>query len=176
MPKKPVILGLFGLTALIQIAVPAGIAWKKETVLRSGKLFKFSIRGRDPRDFFKGSYIRLWFTLCDLPVPRSAVGKNGDHVFLVLKTDKEGYAAVKAALPERPTGTEDYVMARVVKDYRGIFFPRFEFDRFYLDEETAKKADGLAGASRRGPSYALVRIKDGDAVVENVVIQGVSLK
>ena len=175
MPRKTLVLALFGLTALAQWALPGGLIWKKERILREGRVFKFALQGRDPMDFFRGSYVRLRFSLSDLPIPSGPSRAAGKRVFVVLKTDKDGYADIDAILPDPPRNTRDFVEARAWKDYRGIFHPYFPFNRFYLEEELAKKA-GKWGFGKPGrPSYALVRVRDGDAVVVDVVLRGVSL-
>ncbi len=150
--------------------------WEKETLLRKGKVFKFALHPIDPTDPFRGAYLRLRFTVCDLPVALGGPTKDGTPVFALLKTDKDGFAALETVLEERPDGGEDYVQATLRKHYRGYFTLKFDFDRFYMDRDLAETLGRWGPTPPGGTSYALVRVRNGDAAVEDLVIRGVPLK
>ncbi|MBK6341440.1 MAG: GDYXXLXY domain-containing protein [Flavobacteriales bacterium] len=58
MNRKPL---LFLGIALAQLAVPAWMIAGRERVLSQGEVFKFKTAPIDPRDPFRGEYVRLDF-------------------------------------------------------------------------------------------------------------------
>ncbi|HMB62545.1 MAG TPA: hypothetical protein VKN36_05700, partial [Eudoraea sp.] len=55
----------------------------------------------------------------------------------------------------------------------------YPFDRFYMEESKANEAELTYRQSQRDTSkitYALVRIKNGEAVLKDVMIDGISIR
>ena len=133
--------------------MPLGIIWRYEAVSQGGKTYKFRTKPVDPVDVFRGRYVSLNFADERVPLPES--GKENfyyrEGVFYVkLKTDAEGFA-VPEQLSETPFKDGDFVIAtRVRLDYSDVNTPgqrqvvvSYPFNRFYLPEDVAPKAERL---------------------------------
>ena len=167
----------FLILALIQWAVPGKIIWEKNEVLEKGKAYKFKTEPVDPTHPFKGKYITLNFSESSFTdtINRNLVGN--DNIYLILSTDHRGFASIKDLSLREPKGNNGYIKATVYyaskeKDSITVHF-RYPFDEFYMEEYKAPKAENIYRESTRdslNTTYALVKIRNGDGVIENVFI------
>jgi len=81
---------------LLQIISVAGIAISKESILQSGKQITLQTAPVDPRDIFKGDYVKLDYNFSSIPFQKldekiKQLGvKKGQQVYLSLTTDHYG--------------------------------------------------------------------------------------
>ncbi|SDQ19988.1 GDYXXLXY domain-containing protein [Flagellimonas zhangzhouensis] len=180
MDKKKITITLFALVVLAQLFVPAKMIWDQEDVLRSGNEFKFKTAPVDPNDPFRGKYITLSFDHNTVEVENTEDWYRGDEVYAIISNGKDGFARIQSIKKEKPSGNKDYLKAEIgfstgTANRVSIDFP---FDRFYLEESKAEEAEYTYWSSRRDTTkitYALVNIKDGQAVLKDVLIDGVSI-
>lgn len=168
--------------ATIQWAIPARIIIKKNEVLEKGQSFKFQTEPVDPSNPFKGKYITLNFTENSF----TDTGQNhfGDEeVFVSVSTGPGGYAVVNAVSTMEPGGHTSYVKAKIYstsrRDDSTTIFLDYPFDEFYMDEFKAPQAENIYRDSNRNSSnktYALVKIWKGQAVIEDVLINGIPIR
>jgi uncharacterized membrane-anchored protein len=173
---------------MAQWAVPAGMIHRREQALRHGTVYRFRVAPVDPYDAFRGRYVAL--SLAE----RTAPAKDGFHrnqpVYLRLENDTHGFARLaEAAL--RPGREGVWMRARAsysnAGDWRSTRQGRMgltdavsvnlPFDRFYLDEESAPRAEQLyrAAAPRGGTStnaWLQVRVHRNLAVIEDLYLDG----
>lgn len=89
---------LIALAITFQIAVVALMAISREWILASGTPYTFQTAPVDPRDIFRGDYVRLDYLFSRLPVERldEAIIENGlrkgQKVYLSLSQDPNGVA------------------------------------------------------------------------------------
>ncbi|MCG8310671.1 MAG: GDYXXLXY domain-containing protein [Cytophagales bacterium] len=182
MKNKSVLLGLFILVAVAQIYVPASMIMEREDVLKKGKLWKFKTRPIDPNDPMRGKYITLAYENNVYKIPGDSTFFSGQEVFVVLKEDENGYSTIDKVEIDRPPADAEYVKAEIwyvnyYEDTARISI-RYPFDRFYMEEYKAPEAERLYNEFSRDSTtvtYAVVKIKDGEAVLEDVVVDGVSI-
>ena len=183
MKHKKIIIIVFVVVALVQLFVPLKMILKHEDVLQTGNVYKFKTAPIDPNDPFRGKYITLNFDR-DLTLYTSNEKFEGQETaFVLLDKDTEGFAKIKAVLKQEPDNQHDYVRVKVYKPYGAnenrirITYP---FDRFYMEESKASDAEKIyrqsAGEPDEKPSYALVAVKNGNAVLKDVIIDGRSVK
>ena len=181
MNRKKIILVAFILMALAQWAVPGKMIWEKERVLELGKEFKFMTAPIDPSDPFRGKYIVLQYEENSIEV-ETDTWTEGESIYVILKTDVNGFAGIDSVSKEKPEALTDFVLAKVGyvsgKDIKtvNVIFP---FDRFYMEESKAYPAEqeyNKAQLDTTKTTYALVNIKDGAAVLKDVMIDGVSIR
>jgi uncharacterized membrane-anchored protein len=172
---------IFALMAIAQWFVPAQMIQEQEAILAKGKVYKFKTAPVDPYDAFRGKYIYLNFDNSRISVANPKKYNNNDDVYLILK-DSAGYALIEAISKSEPK-SGDYVKAIVsyVDTYNNNHFISIEypFNRFYMNEYKAQSAEKVYIESHRNlnnKTYALVAIKDGKAVVKDVMINNVSIK
>jgi len=182
MNYKNILPVLFVLLALVQIAVPIQMIWDKEKTIESGTTHYFKTQPVDPTDPFRGKYVALNFendswrtdTLCEI--------KSNDKVYAYLSTDSLGFATVEKLSLDQPVTEVPYFSTRVwytsrQNDSLDIHL-RLPFDRFYMEESMAPQAEIELTAMNRTdtlPTYAVVKIRKGNAVLEDVKVDDISL-
>jgi uncharacterized membrane-anchored protein len=184
MNKRYLFLLLFGLLALVQLYVPAAMILNQEQVLATGKAYKFQLAPVDPSDPFRGKYITLQFKHNSFDLPDDTeTWENGELIFVELAPNKAGYARIRQVSKERPAAPRDSFKTRVLyvaqEAEKSTVFIDFPFDRFYLEESKALPAEQAYTASLQDTTqltYALVHIKDGDAVLKEVYIGQVPIR
>nr|WP_298924454.1 GDYXXLXY domain-containing protein [uncultured Allomuricauda sp.] len=182
MNSKKVLFPLFILVVLAQLYVPAKMIWDKEDVLDSGKEFKFKTAPIDPSDPFRGKYIVLSYDENTIEIPDEHDWIRGEVIYVSMIEDNEGFAKIKAVSKEKLDPNEDFVKAEVG------FITSFDttkltidypFDRFYMEESKAYDAELTYRESQRDTTkitYALVNLKNGDAVLKDVLIDGIPIR
>ena len=182
MHKKKLILLIFILVALVQIYVPAKMIFDSETVLESGTVYKFKVAPVDPNDPFRGKYITLSFLENRFQVPNVNAWATNEVVYVILTTDKDGFARIHSLSKEKPADNQHFVKAKIgfataTNDkYLNIVYP---FDRFYMEESKAPVAEKVYLEAVRDTTqvaFALVKIYDGEAVLKDVMIDGISIR
>ena len=181
MNYKKFLFPAFVLLALAQLFVPANMIMEQEDVLRTGHAYKFKTAPFDPYDPFRGKFIYLAFEANTFEVPDESVWDYQEPVFVSLTTDEQGFAKIKNVYKEKPDSESDFVMAESMgKDYNtSNLIVEYEFDRFYMEESKAFEAEQAYRESSIDSSmvaYALVKVKNGHAVLENVFINDVPIK
>lgn len=173
---------------LYQLILPLRAVYQNETALRNGTVYKFPTVPVDPNDPFRGKYVALDFPDLQDDLPPAALQEVastawvGQELFLAIEKDDQGY--VKATgIDEEPPNNGDFVAVRVSYiSYELTDSARmstdFNFDRFYLEEFKAPEAeDRYRKAHRDGKDvYAVVRINGDMALLEDVLIDGKSIK
>ncbi|MBC7826463.1 MAG: GDYXXLXY domain-containing protein [Chitinophagaceae bacterium] len=171
----------FVLLAIIQWVVPGKIIWEKDEVLKKGESFKFKTEPVDPSHPFKGKYITLNFAENSFTdtINRNLAGN--ESVYVILGRDARGFAIIKDLSTRQPQNN-NYVKATVYyasreKDSITVHI-RYPFDEFYMDEYKAPKAETIYREPTRDSSattYALVKIRKGQAVIQNVFINDIPI-
>lgn len=166
---------------LAQLYVPTSMIFEKERVITQGTAYKFRTAPIDPNDPFRGKYITLSFNENAVKVENAAEWNTADQIFVGLSTDSNGYAIIQSVTREQPISGNDYIKANVdyiLTDSQSTVFVRYPFDRFYMEESKAPLAEQVyteAAIDSNQVAYALVMVREGDAVVRDVVIDGVSI-
>ena len=182
MNSKKILFTAFILVALVQLYVPAKMILDKENVLETGKEYKFKTAPIDPSDPFRGKYITLNYDENTVEIPNEQDWMRGEIIYVSLMTDIAGFAKAKSVSKEKPTENHDFVEAKVSfitgngSNKLTIDYP---FDRYYMEESKAYDAERTYRQSQLDTNqitYALVSIKDGDAVLKDVLIDGTSIR
>lgn len=182
MNSRKLIFAVFVLVALAQLFVPAKMILDREKVLDNGKEYRFKTAPIDPYDIFRGKYIVLSYEDNVFKIQDEKGWINGEKVFLILKTDKDGFAEIQAVLKDKPAGSKDFLKASVnyvSNDGSGNLVIEYPFDRFYMEESKALPAEKAYLESLRDSSrvtYAQVKILNGESVLKDVLIDGIPLR
>ena len=180
--NKKFVIPAFFIMALAQIYFPAQIIFNSEKVFREGKEFLFKTAPIDPTDPFRGKYIVLSFEETSARVSNAVDWNYGEPVYVSLGTNEKGFATIQSITKDKPENSEDFVKASisyVSGDSAAHVTIQFPFDRFYMEESKAYDAEIIYNESLRDTAqvtYALVAVKNGDAVVKDVVINGVPVR
>ena len=177
MKIKPLMLILFLLMVVAQLYVPASMIWSKEKVLNEGTLYKFLVRPVDPNDPFRGKYIVVNVEANHLEEHLGYKWEKDEEAYVALGTDEKGFAQPLYLSAQKPEGVH---FVKVKIDYANnekVIF-KYPFDRFYMDEDKAYAAEQIYFESLRDTNqltYALVMVNDGNAVLQDVQINGTSI-
>ncbi len=174
---------LFAFVVLAQLAVPTWMIVSHERVLNEGEFFKFKTAPIDPRDPFRGEYVMLNFDAesgnwADPLVAFDSTGAEqyGDRpAYASLAFDPDGYATI-TGLTVDPPSSGPYVKVTYwpVNDTT-VDRVSLPFDRFYLEEGDGAKTENLVYQTNvqvgpEMPAYAQVRVYNGDAVIEDLIV------
>lgn len=180
--NKRILLPAFVLVALVQLYVPAKMIWNQEDVLAAGVEYKFRTAPVDPTDPFRGKYIILGFEDNTVRVENEKDWTVGEQIYVDFTTDAAGFATILSATKERPTEVSDFLevpVRSVSSNGSNTLRVDYPFDRYYMKETKAYEAEQLYRKLQRTDdktAYALVSINNGAAVLQDVQVDGVSIK
>lgn len=180
--NKKLILPAFLVMVLAQLYVPMQMIIQSEQILTSGTAYKFKTAPIDPHDPFRGKYVQLSFEQDQFITSSAEDWASGEQVYVALTTDEEGFASITALWKRAPDSDEDYVLATVnytSSDSIHTVYIDYPFDRYYMDEFKAPAAERVYNESVPDSTqiaYALVMVKKGQAVIQDVLINETSLK
>jgi len=136
----------------------------------------------DPNDPFRGKYVALRFEQNWVNVHDLDNWKYEEELFVNLKIDAKGFAKVAGISKSKPAAGTSFVKAKVdyVSNENGLkkLYFTYPFDRLYLEETLAQEAEETYAETQQDTTqiaFALVKIKDGDAVLQDVFIDSVSI-
>lgn len=186
MSLKKIILSAFILTVFVQLTVPAKMILDREDILKNGTEYKFRTAPIDPTDPFRGKYITLWYEEDLVEIQTHQKWIQGETVFVLFTTDDDGFAEIRSVAKDEPSSSSnsssEYVKARVnyfFQDNSNTIRIDYPFNRFYMEESKAYGAELAYRESQTDTTqtaYALVNIKEGDAVLKDVLINDVPIR
>jgi hypothetical protein len=180
MKRHRILALVFLAVALVQLALPASRILQYEKTLTEGRAFKFKTAPVDPYDAFRGRYVALGFDARDATWSEGERPEYGTPIYARVEADADGYAKFGEATLDPPSDG-DYLKVTagfMDKDKKiGVGIP---FDRFYMEEQIAPEAEKVYRegsrvipsnqSSRDTPAHAIIRIRDGLGVIEQVYI------
>lgn len=173
MLNKNILFVIFLIVVIVQLFVPAKIIYDSEDILTNGKDFKFRSAPIDPIDPFRGKYIFLQFKENSFNVYNTNEWTNGETIFACIENDDNGFAKIKSILKEEPDVNSDFVKAKIAMVFQNKVTINFPFDRFYMEETKAGKAETIYNNSiidTNKITYAIVSVKNGNALIKNIFI------
>jgi len=183
MKNKKLIVALFVVVSLVQLYVPAKMIFDSEDVLKTGVAYKFEAAPVDPNDPFRGKFITLRYKENSIEVADENEWKENELVYVILGKDKEGFAKIENITKVAPKNTSDYLKVTVddvTGDKSNKVYIEYPFDRYYMEESKANDAELTYNQAVRDTivhsTYALVYVKNGEAVLHDVLIDAVSIK
>jgi uncharacterized membrane-anchored protein len=166
----------FAILVLLQLWVPAAVILEKENTLATGATYKFKTAPVDPNDYLRGKYIFLQFDQNRIKVNNHQEWKAGQTVYVNLGVDTSGFAKIVSIQKDDHQVNKNHI--KTIVSYVN-YQPPYEvvvewpFERFYMEESKAPLAEEAYNKLRADStqvSYALVKVKKGDAVLANVYI------
>lgn len=169
----------FIIVAIVQLSVPFKMIYDSEITEKNGTVYRFKTAPIDPTDPFRGKYIALNYELNSF-ITKDTTWTAGQEVYLLLDTDKDGFAKVKGISRKRPDSGTDYINTSIMHNFKGKLMFDLPFDVFYMEESKALEAEtGYAEYSRRRdakPAYALVAVLNGNAVLKDVIVDDIPIR
>ena len=177
---------MFIIVALAQLFIPAKMILGQEYILDTGKVYKFKTQPVDPRDPFRGKYITLRYDI-ESAETKDNSWKRDDTAYLYLNVDSLGFAKSDTISKQKLNIKKDFIKIKINrfddkywnKDTGYKVYFNLPFNRFYMEETKAKSAEDAYRKAQRDslPSniYGLVYIKEGEAVLEDVIVNDMSI-
>lgn len=163
---------LFLALGAAQLYVPGSIIMRHEKILTQGTSYKFRARPVDPYDVFRGRYVALAYDDATTVPLSGQEYERGETLYAVIGTMPDGFAKLEG-VSRRPPEEGDYVKVRMNWLHRGVGHLRLPFDRFYMEENLAREAESIYREHARRDvrdAHSLVRVLDGGAVIEDVIV------
>lgn len=179
MKTKKILIIAFALTAVLQVIVPLKMIYDSEMTERHGVVYKFKTKPIDPTDPFRGKYITLSYDISSIPTKDTTWLRN-EKVYVSIAPDADGFAKVGNVTREEPENG-DYITTKVDYYYGKDLNIELPFDRYYMEESKAYEAEVAYMNYTRDtttfkPAYALVALRNGNAVLKDVIIDGMPIK
>jgi len=177
--NKKILLILFGIVCLVQIALPLRTVFEKQELLNEGDTYRFRLQPVDPVDPFRGRYIILRFADRTYKHPKGEKSTlvKGEEIFVELELDDQEFAVPKAIHKSTPEGV--YIKAKVDRNniWKTKTFIEYPFERYYMQEDKAERAEQITRSIRSDSieAYAEVVISNGEGVLKDVKIGEKSL-
>lgn len=170
---------LYLVVVLAQLYIPAKMILDREDILKTGKAFKFKTQPVDPSDPFKGKYIYLNLEASIVPSNDSTWTRQ-ELVYVVISEDDAGFVVAKHVSRKQPE-IGIFVKAKVewYDSVKKMLIFSYPFNEFYMNEAKAYDAEiahlNAQTDSTTNTTYALVYVKNGDAVLSNVFINEIPI-
>jgi len=164
----------------LQLYIPVKMITGKEKVLKYGNEYKFKTAPVDPNDPFRGKFIQLRFDRDITNFRTDKHWRNGEKIYVLLEKNTGGFAKIKSVSKKQYPDNTDFVKAEVaytVFDKQIVI--KYPFDKFFTEETKAPEIEKIYNSNNfngEKPSYALVAVKNGDAVLKDLIINGISVK
>lgn len=169
MKKNKVVLVLFAILALLQLAESLYMVWRWEDILTTGSPYQWKTAPVDPYDALRGRYVDLWFKETIGPIIDDAKIDHGQTVYAMLGVDANGFAYITGISASKPV-SGDYVEAEAGYAMGSVMNVTLPFKRFYMREDLAPMAETAYQQSAGKDGSITVRIKNGMGVVEQLYI------
>ena len=185
MLAKKWVLILMVLAAMAQVIIPAMMVLNSENVITDGIPNKIRTAPVEPNDPFIGKYIRLNFMDNSISIPPDEQWKRYDRAYVSFKNDNNGFAVISSVSKIPPKSNRNYIKTKILSAHTtdiGESETRlkvdFPFDRFYMKETKAPRAEKLYNQRRVQDSvevYALLMVEGGDFILKDVIYDGQSI-
>lgn len=167
-----IVMVLFTMLAVIQLAQPLYMVWRWEDILQTGHAYQWMTAPVDPYDALRGRYVDLRFKEIKGPVAYGEDLNYGQKAYAAIDADVNGYAYISSVSAGKPQ-SGDYVAVRVASLIRGgEVYVTLPFKRYYMREDLAPLAEKVYQRSAGKDGTVTVRIKNGLGVVEQLYIGG----
>lgn len=170
--------------AALAIGLPALSIWKHQQQLSSGDALKFALRPIDPYDPFRGRYVSLAFgQLLATPADASTEFSPGHTAYLSYGKDADGFVEPQHLHDAAPRN-KPFLKVTIGYPSEGETIGyRLPFDRYYLNELDAPRAEQLASEAMASQAtgnsgdegrraFIIARVLDGEAAVEALYLDG----
>jgi uncharacterized membrane-anchored protein len=179
--RNKILLSL-AILALAHTAVLAYMVIDRVMLLKSGREITLPIVPVDPRDLFRGEYVRLGYAVSTVPVRLLEGPQPAEHAafYVVLEKKPDGvWQSVKVAstMPRETSPDRIVLKARAAHGWpasgaaNGSVRVRYGIESYFVPEGQGKKLEDLA---REKKLATLVAVDGrGNAAIKGLVIDGV---
>jgi hypothetical protein len=189
MKHKKLILGLFVLVALTQLFLPFNMISNQATDVLTGTGFKFKLRHNKPGSFnsmnmgssLEGKYIWMQFDENKYRATDNKGWKFNQVVHVTFTTDSLGFARIQSVSKSRPAPGTNHIKARAFRNDRdsSLFSLHYPFNNYYIEDKDTRDINDAITKKMNDTlttNYLVVKIKENNFFVSDLVIDGLSFK
>lgn len=179
MNNKKLLFGILLLTIIAQLGISGSMIFQFEDIMNTGKEYKFRTAPIDPNDPFRGKYVSLSYLDNIVRVSLPDFEKlYGQKVYAIVENDQDGFAKIKSIAFKSTDLQRDYFQSNIMGVDSHQIVLNFPFDKFYMEESKAPQAEIIynqAVIDTNQVTYALVKIKNGKAIIKDIYINDTSI-
>lgn len=177
-PRLSIALGL-AIAAALQIAVLGWMVLDRTRLIKTGREVVLPIKPVDPRDLFRGQYVRLGYDISGMSVkllegPRPA--RNAPFYVTIEQTDDGAWRPVRisVAKPQAASAKQVVLKARPFHAFptsdEGFVSVRYGIESYFVPEGEGPRLEELA----RNKKLAILIAVDGSgaAAIKGILIDG----
>lgn len=164
------------IVALAQTGVLAAMVIDRTLLLKNGREITLPIVPVDPRDFFRGEYVRLGYEISNVPA-MLLVGpvpeRNSAFYVTLAKNPQGGWTPVKvsAAMPPETDPDRIVLKARSRFTFPASTWVQYGIESYFVPEGQGKRLETLALEKRMAARIAVDA--RGNAAIKGLIIDGV---
>jgi uncharacterized membrane-anchored protein len=169
------------IVALAQTAVLATMVIDRVRLLKNGREIVLPIRPVDPRDLFKGDYVRLGYDVTSVPM-RLLEGpppQRLEPVYVVLEKKEDRWlpARMSRAMPNETSPDRIVLKGRAAHGWwpansrDGAEDVRYGIEHYFVPEGEGRRLETLAGEKKLAAVIAVD--SGGNAAIKGLIIDGV---
>lgn len=167
--------------AALQTAVLAWMVIDRSILLKTGREIVLPVRPVDPRDLFRGEYVRLGFDVANVPVKllegARPVGNSAFYVTIEQQGDEWKPVRITASRPRDVAPNQMVLKARPVfrfpaaeQNHIQTVLARYGIERYYVPQGEGPRLEALA---RDKKISVLVAVDGkGNAALKGILIDG----
>lgn len=173
---KQLLWALFGVLCVVQVVVIALGIMRYERILKEGEVFYFKVLPLDPYDPFRGRYVTLRFENANkAPLAEGETLEEQTKGYALLEHHEKGDRIKEIHFKKPVQG--DFLEVNVYStthakkgDSNTVYFS-LPFDRFYMREDIAPKAEKVLRIRSGVSVKAKLRVQDGKGVIEDLMVE-----
>jgi len=178
----------FVVVCVVQLGIVSAAMFNKQEVIESGIEYRLKLRTRDPVDPIRGRFVALNFARMEVPISKSTKVTRKQEVYVQIDKDSAGFARPIRAyttINGAPRGY-DYIKTRVIvpmgvsaDTLEKVILVRPTYNKYYLQEDLAKKSDWLFGLSTfwaEHDMYAVVKVRGSESVLQHIEVDGMDFE
>ena len=165
-----------GIVVLAQTGVLAAMVVDRTLLLKRGREITLPIIPVDPRDIFRGEYVRLNYDISTVPgmlLQGPAPRRNQPFYVTIAKNPQGGWTPVKvtAAMPQETDPDRIVLKGRSRMRFPGSTQVTYGIESYFVPEGQGRRLEDLA---REKKMAALVAVdSSGNAAIKGLIIDGV---
>jgi len=149
---------LFLIVAIIfQLGALLWMALSREYVVQTGEVVKVQTAPIDPRDLFRGDFVRLDYDLSSLPARlleqhlHDQELKKGQVLYVTLQKDSRGLVQAMAVSDISPAGNELFIRGRLLRDWvKNKYNASTLAIKYGIEQYFVEQGKGIDIENRRG--------------------------
>jgi len=179
---KYLLWGFFGLLCVVQLGVIGIQIWSYERILKEGDVYYFNVLPLDPYDAFRGRYVTLRFENAQAPIAQGKRSTKYESLGYAILEHQEKFDTVKEITFLKPqigsfleVNVRDDYLITTKKNPSSMVYFSLPFDRFYMREDMAPKAENLLRVRSGVKVKAKLRVLNGKGVIEDLMVGEIPL-